>query len=221
VIAVSTPVRQSLVDLGLDPGRIEVIPHGVEAPAEPSPGSRESVPVVAFVGRLEATKDPLLFVEVAAAARAAGTPARFVMYGTGSLDGEVRAAAARHGLGKDVLTLAGHLDDTDAIYRGIDLLLLTSRYEGFGLVLVEAGAAGIPVVVADLPAMAEVVDDGVTGLIRERSAGALAAAIDELVTNPERRVQMGAAARRHVIERFSAERMLDRTAAVICRVTPA
>jgi glycosyltransferase involved in cell wall biosynthesis len=217
VIAVSTPVRQSLVDLGIDPARIEVIPHGVEAPPEPSLGSRERVPVVAFVGRLEATKDPLLFVEVAAAARDAGTPARFVMYGAGSLEREVRAAAQRHGLTEDVLSIAGHVEDTDAIYRGIDILLLTSRYEGFGLVLVEAGAAGVPVVVADLPAMPEVVDDGVTGLIRERSAQALAAGVHELASDPERRALMGAEARRHVMERFSATLMLDRTAAVLGR----
>jgi glycosyltransferase involved in cell wall biosynthesis len=220
MIAVSTPVKQSLVDLGVDAEKIEVIPHGVEAPAQPSAGSGEPVPVVAFVGRLEATKDPLLFVEVAAAAHAVGTPARFVMYGAGSLEREVRAAAERHGLGEDVLRIAGHVDDTDAIYRSIDLLLLTSRYEGFGLVLVEAGAAGIPVVVADLPAMAEVVDDGVTGLIRARSAEALAAAIRELATDRERRARMGAAARSRVIEQFSAERMLDRTAAVLFSAAP-
>lgn len=100
-----------------------------------------------WVGRFEREKDPLLALEALAAARAAGIDARLTMLGTGSLVRAVEARAKVRGL-VPYLTLPGRADPAPYLAKA-ELVLATSRYEGYGLAVLEALAAGVPVFATD------------------------------------------------------------------------
>ena len=96
-------------------------------------------------------------------------------------------------------------EELPAYLRAADLFVFPSvnRLEGFGLAVAEAMACGLPVVIADMPGVREVIDPGREGLLVEPFLGAdLAARLRELLDDPARRRQMGEAARRRAEERF-------------------
>jgi glycosyltransferase involved in cell wall biosynthesis len=149
VIAVSERTKRDLVDLyGIPPEKITVTPHGVD-PAF-GPGEVAGGGYLLYVGAVQARKDPL------AAARAAheiGLP--LVVAGPErdpSLARELSALGAE---------LRGYVEKAELanLYRGAAALVLPSRYEGFGLPVLEAMACGTPVVASDDPALREVAGD--------------------------------------------------------------
>ncbi len=97
-----------------------------------------------------------------------------------------------------------------AYYQIASLYVHSSRYEGVARVLMEALAAGVPVVSTDHLGADEVVRDGVTGRLTPHTAQALAAAVLELLDEPARARAMGAAGQRDVLERFDYERQVER-----------
>ena len=101
-----------------------------------------------WVGRLEREKDPMLALEALAAARAAGVDARLTMLGAGRLRGALATRAKVRGL-EPCVDFPGHRDPLPYLARA-ELLLATSRYEGYGLAIVEALAAGVPVLATDV-----------------------------------------------------------------------
>ena len=113
-----------------------------------------------FVGRLNHQKNPLFLMEVFAAL-AGGDPAwKLLLVGTGEMEGEMRAAAARHGL-TDRVIFAGVQSDVPAYMNAFDLFLLPSNFEGSPVTLVEAQGCGVPCL-----ASTNVPDDGaVTDLV--------------------------------------------------------
>jgi glycosyltransferase involved in cell wall biosynthesis len=101
-----------------------------------------------WVGRFEREKDPMLALETLAVVRAAGMDARLTMLGAGRLASAVKARAKTRGLA-DHIELAGHADPLPYLARA-ELVLATSRYEGYGLAIIEALAAGVPVLSTDV-----------------------------------------------------------------------
>lgn len=181
VVAVSEHARARLVAGGVEPGRIHVVPNGVAAPAgrDPWPEAWPDGPGLRalYLGRLEARKRPEVAV---AAAEAAG--ARLVLAGNGPL----RAALAGRA------RCLGRVSERDKwrLLDAADVLVFPSRLEGFGIVAAEAQARGVPVIAAAGSAVAEVVDDGETGLLVDQDwAGAL-----RVLADPRRRAAMREAA---------------------------
>lgn len=101
-----------------------------------------------WIGRFEREKDPMLALEALAGARAAGVDARLTMLGTGRLARALAARASAHGLSSFV-EFPGYADPLPYLAKA-ELLLVTSRYEGYGLAIVEALAAGVPVLATDV-----------------------------------------------------------------------
>ena len=121
-----------------------------------------------FVGHLVPQKQPELAVDVLASMRTRGCPAHLVVAGDGPLRADVERRVGDLALSSHV-TLLGHRDDVERIYAAIDLLMITSASEGVPGVAIEAQMAGCPVVSFPVGSVTDVVDDGVTGVVVERS----------------------------------------------------
>lgn len=141
-------------------------------------------PVIATAGRLVPVKDHRTLLRAFAALRAT-RPVRLVIFGEGPLEAELRAYAVETGFGRHVL-FAGYVDDPAACYAAADLFVLSSTSEGFGNVLVEAMAAGVPVVSTDAPhGPREILGDGRFGaLVPVGDATALAGAMADMLDRP-------------------------------------
>lgn len=219
LVAVSQHVRDELLELGIgSPERWRVIPVGIELEAYADTGSMEAVrarfdlpatgPLIGVVGRLVPIKDLETFLRAAARVAASHPDAAFVVAG----DGELRPALetrARSLLG-DRVRFLGWVQDLRALYAALDVVVLTSRNEGTPVSLIEAGAAGRPVVATRVGGVSEVVDDGVTGwLVPQGDDGATAARVARLLDRPEEAAAFGEAAKALVTERFSAARIVE------------
>jgi type III pantothenate kinase len=103
--------------------------------------------------------------------------------------------------------------------QAFDVLIVPSEWEAFGIVSIEAQAAGVPVVAFDVDGLRESLSDGVTGvLVPHRDTLAMAEAVAELLADPARRTAMGAAGVQLVAERFSAEGMVSQLAQIYGRL---
>jgi glycosyltransferase involved in cell wall biosynthesis len=164
------------------------------------------------VGRLEAVKDyPTLLHALARAPLAAKLTAQLLVLGAGALEAELNNMAAGLGLGQRV-RFAGFCPNVTRWMQAADGFVLSSRYEGLPMVLLEAGACGLPAVATDVPGTREVIVNGQTGwLAPAGDPERLAAAMGRLMQLPlnERR-GIGERARQHVVEHFSLEAVLDR-----------
>jgi glycosyltransferase involved in cell wall biosynthesis len=163
--------------------------------------------LIAGIGRLTHQKNFALFLDAAASVLKAHPNAFFVLAGTGEDEAALRSQAAELGIGERVRFL-GFVRDMSALYPAVDMLLLTSRYEGLPITILEAMAAGIPIVAAKLDGIAEVLADGEeAALVPSGDAAAFTARICELIESPARARQYADAALTKVRAHYSAERM--------------
>ncbi len=204
--------RARLLGNGVDLARFRPSPAGdpTRAAVRAELGVGPDVLLVGTVGRLVAEKG---YAELFAAMEALDSR-RFALMVVGGDDPEKADA-----LDRDLLRrarargvhLLGHRDDVDRLYGAMDLFALASHREGYPRAAMEASASGLPVVATDIRGCRQVVDDGVTGtLVPARDAGALAAAIEALGTDPERLRSMAAAARARAEEHFDEQAIVQR-----------
>jgi glycosyltransferase involved in cell wall biosynthesis len=160
------------------------------------------------VGRLEAVKD---YPSLLRAMTRTPEQARLLVLGAGPQEGRLTELAEWLGL-KQRVRFAGFEPNVVRWMRAADGFVLSSRYEGLPMVLLEAGACGVPVVATDVLGTREVVVDGETGwLAPAGDAQELAKTMMKLMhMPPDARHAMGERARRHVARNFSLEAVLDR-----------
>ena len=226
IIAISRAVADVLTRSGVARERITVIPDGVDvhrviAPAAPetlsSLGTRPGAPLVVQVAQLVAHKDPLNFVHAVAAARERVPSLQALLVGDGPLRAEVADAIRALHL-EDTLYATGYRQDADALLAAADVVVLSSREEGMGSVLLDALFLGKPVAATRAGGIPEVISHGETGLLSPvGDASALGAQIASLLEDRPRAARLAAAARAHAAD-FSIERLTDRTVAVYERV---
>jgi glycosyltransferase involved in cell wall biosynthesis len=196
--------RAGLAARACRPARTWVIHNAVDVAAQPRAALRGDPPVVVAVGRLAAPKDPLTLV--GALARLAPGSFRAVLVGDGPLRAAVAAAVRAAGL-DGAVTLTGDRRDLAPLLAGADVFALASRSEGFPISVLEAMAAGLPVVASDVGGVGEAVVDGATGrLVPPGDPDALAAALRDVLADGARRRAMGAAGRARAAERFDLPR---------------
>jgi len=223
IVCVSRAVAAMLErDYGLDATRGRVIENGVDADGldRSSPraaaerprvrtelGAPDGAFVWAFVGRLETQKGIDLLLTAFAAGDA---PARRLwIVGDGEQRGALEAQAQALGIAAQV-RFVGAVDDAAPYLWGADGFALASRWEGLPLALLEAQAAGLPVVGAAAGGVPEAIRNGTTGLlVPKEDAGALVAAMGRIENEPELARQLGHEAARRARTDWSWERMVS------------
>lgn len=220
LIAISDAVRVFLERAGHDPAKLLTIRYGLDAgpaePSEPTPedcGIPADAPLLLAVGRLIEQKDHPTLLRAFALVHAARPDARLAILGGGPLEEATRALARELGVA-DAVVLPGRTAPRDWLERA-DVFVHTSRWEGFGIVLLEAMLAGLPVVATRVSAVPEVVADGETGLLADPGdVETLAAHLRELLDDPVRARSLGELGRLRAEQEFSVAAMAERTLAV-------
>lgn len=200
--------RATAARLGGLPATVVGCPVELDPPPLPPPWPSRPGPIIGFVGRIEPLKGPLDLVRAAPAIRAGAPGARLVLVGA---DGPRRYAhtIAEEAMAAD-MERHGWVDGAAGLMGALDVLVLPSRREGFGLVLAEAMAAGTPVVATRVGGIPELVEDGRTGvLVEPGDPAALARAILVVLDRPEELARNARAA----VARHSVERHADRVEA--------
>lgn len=201
--AVSEANRRQGVAAGLFPAdRCTVIRSGVDLAAfrqtrvdahqkKRELGLEPTGPVVGMIAPFKPQKAPVDFVRVADLVHRSRPDVQFLLVGDGELRGAVEAERAERGL-VTVLRLAGWRRDIPGILRCLEVLVLTSLWEGLPRVYLEALASGVPVVGTRVDGAAEVVRDGVTGFLTEPGdVRALAERVLHVLAHPEEAKRMG------------------------------
>jgi glycosyltransferase involved in cell wall biosynthesis len=220
IIAISDAVHRFLEQAGLPPQKIVTIRYGLDdlpsAPSETRPedlGLPASAPLILSIGRLTRQKDHPTLLRAFVRARERHPEAYLALLGIGPLEAETRALVASLGLEGSVL-LPGRCEIRDWLGRAT-LFAHTSRWEGFGLVLLEAMLASLPIVATRVSAVPEVVAEGETGLLFEPGdIVGIGDAISALLSNPERSRALGRAGLQRAQSHFSTARMTAETIAV-------
>jgi glycosyltransferase involved in cell wall biosynthesis len=172
-------------------------------------GAPADAPIIALVGELDERKQQRVVIEAAPHVLQEFPAARILFVGDGEDRAVLEAAIRERGLDSSILML-GFRADVPEILAGSDVLILPSRVEGFGYVLVEAMAVGIPTIASNVSSIPEIVEDGVTGILHPvGDSGAIANAIRFVLANPEAARAMGDAGARVAQEKFALARMLD------------
>jgi glycosyltransferase involved in cell wall biosynthesis len=224
IIALTQSEFDYLRELGVEATRITVIPNGVNVSFFHQPSSPEQARhrwhlhgrVVLYVGRLNLWQKGLRYLLEAFAVIARAREATLVLCGQDQ-SGAVRLRELGQKLGiLPSLRLTGNLEPEELpdLYACADVVVLPSVTEAFGLVLLEAMAAGKPVVASAVGGVPEVVQDGVNGLlVPPRDSLALANALERVLANDELRSQMSARARDFAAQ-YSWDKVAHRTVSV-------
>ena len=171
-------------------------------------------PVVGMVGRLEAVKGPRYFVEAAYEVAKVFPDTRFVVVGDGSLRRSIEVGVDDLGLHGNFV-FAGWRDDVPEVMRVFDIEVLPSLNEAVGIVLIEAQAAGLPVVATNVGGIPEIMKDKETGiLVPPADSRALSGAIIALLSDKDSRSRMGERGKAWVRGKFRADIMVGSISAL-------
>ena len=212
IAAVSDAIREYITrEIGVDPAAVITLHNGipVEGAAQPARAG-EGPAVFITVGRLAAIKNHDLMLRAFHRALDSGARARLVVVGDGPERGAIERYVRDQGLG-DRVELLGFRSDVGELLGGADVFVLTSRYEGISVALLEAMRAGLPVIATNVGGIPETVRDGQTGLLAgPEDVEGIARAMGELAASSSRRRELGRRGLEFLVEEFSAARMTQR-----------
>ena len=221
VIAISHALARFSVDeVGLPAAKVRVVHYGLDelpsawADDEPAAVVGGDRRVLLAIGRLTEQKGLENAVAAMPAIRGEHPEAVLVVLGDGPARARLAEQARALGV-DDAVVLRGRSGDVAAWLRRADVFVHPARWEGFGLVVLEAMLAGLPVVASRVSALPELVADEETGLlVPPDDPGSLAAAVSRLLADPDTARQFGEAGHGRARTEFSVARMAERTHAV-------
>jgi len=212
---VSKAMKKTVVDMGVAPDKVEVIPMGVDLKGlfTPDPGVQRKTDELLFVGRLVEVKGLQILLDAMPKVLAKHPGIRLVVAGAGPLESELRASAAKLNM-TDCVDFLGMVPQLKlpSLYQQATLAVFpfivtkSGVQEGFGLVVVEAMGCCCPVIAGDLPAIHDTVVHEENGLIfPSGNAQALADSILKLLDDPEFRARLAGEGRKSVVQNFDWE----------------
>ena len=197
---------KNISDLKIDE-KISVVYHGIdlkEYDNKPHVNMFENHDKVLIgnAGRLTPQKGQEYLVKLAEKLRDRELDFKILIAGDGERKEELQDEIDKKGL-NEYVELLGFIPDMESFMRSIDLFILSSVWEGFGYVIVEAMAANVPVIAFDITSNPEIISQDETGfLIKHGDVESMANKTEELINNPELRKSMGLVARKSVEKRF-------------------
>ena len=218
-ITVSAALRDDLAGMGVAPReKIRVVPLGLDlarfaraharGDLRAACGAGDLDALIGVVGRLVPIKDIDCFLEAASRVAPAVPHARFAIVGDGELRAALEQKVAALGLGPRV-TFVGWRKDLETVYADLDVVVNSSRNEGTPVALIEAMAAGRPVVATAVGGTVDLLGDGARGrLVPPADPAALAEAIIQTLHHPEDSAGRAQAARDYVLSHHSVDRLL-------------
>jgi len=169
-----------------------------------------SVSVIGIVGRLVHQKGHKYLLEAMVRIKARFPGSMLLIVGDGPLKGELTAYARDRGLGKDVIFAGSRMDIPDLL-SAMDIFVFPSFREGLGNALLEAMAAGKPIIATDVAPMREIINSEEVGiLVPPKDSDALASAIEVLMSDRVRAEALGGAARRRALSFFDIKNTIDK-----------
>jgi glycosyltransferase involved in cell wall biosynthesis len=220
IVPGSRIARRLTDEYGEEASRVAIIPHGVPVPDVAQvrtglpphgfPSGFSGKPVVGFFGRFSEEKGPTDFVRIAAKIHERFPAARFVMTGEGPEMKAVQREIRRCGL-LSRFCLPGFVEDVQPWVASADVVVVPSRLDGMPLIVFEAQGLARPVVASRTGSIPEVIEDGVTGFLRDPGdIEGFAEAVCRLLESAELRSRIGAAARGKVLREYGQDVMVER-----------
>lgn len=213
VVSVSVPLAERMRAGGVPAARIHVLPNGFAPRADPldRAAARAALGLgderaIGWVGRLSIEKGGDVAVE--AMAKLGDRASRLVVIGEGPEAEPLRARALALGVA-DRIRWFGALADAGRYFGAFDAFLLSSRTEGTPMALLEAMAAGLPIVATRVGGVPDVVDERSAWLVPSEDPGAIAAALTAMAGSPDEARRRGIEARERVARQFGVEAWLD------------
>jgi L-malate glycosyltransferase len=233
VLANSEAGRAWLIEQGVRERKIEVIRNGIVVPRRVERtdslgsvrqefGIPAGTPICACIGRVVSGKGIEFYLQAARILADQRRDVRFLMIGAHSVEEyyrpEMEALAGKLNIG-DRIIFTGQREDVPRILQEVDIVVHPSLTEGLSNVILEAMAAGIPVVATRAGGNSELVQDGYTGfMVPVRDAVQIANAVSRLLDEPQMARALGERARQRVIDEFALDRMLSKTEALYLRL---
>lgn len=165
------------------------------------------------VGRLTAPKNPRRFLQVAKLAKQSGLPVRFKWVGDGELRPQMESMRNEMGL-QDMVEFTGFVKNPYPHIKAADIMMVTSDFEGFCLVICEAMCLGIPVISTSTAGPSEIIGDNEYGILTELTAESLFEALNRWIENPTQRQTIAEIALRRPDE-YSVERTIKQVTNLI------
>jgi glycosyltransferase involved in cell wall biosynthesis len=217
IIAVSHAVKRDLVEQGVDSKRIVVVQNGIDVglidpknrSVKAELQSKRDYPTIGTITRLSPQKDIPTFLRMAGFVIRDFPRTQFIIVGDGEKREELKALAQNLGLQNHVKFL-GYREDAQDILKSFTIFALSSLWEGLPIVILEAMAAGKPVVATTVDGVIEVVEHGKTGfLVEPQKPELLAKHVVTLVSNPKQAKSMGRKGRTRIEKFFSIKRVVN------------
>jgi glycosyltransferase involved in cell wall biosynthesis len=226
IVAVSAMTRQKLLGEGIQPGRVVVIQNGItpvslagvdRLQVRKEVGIGEDDPFLLAVGRLVYSKAHRVLIAAMPGVLKKFPNAKVGICGEGVMRTELEAQIRSLGL-SDSVKLLGQSDNVTKFLASADVFMMPSLWEGLPIALLEAMSAGLPAIATRVEGVEEVIVEGEHGLLVPiENIEALANAILQLLADPQLGRSMGAAARKKVLESYTADRMCEQYLALMLK----
>ena len=231
IVAISHFVERSVIQSGLPPDRISVIYDGVQIPPEISQAQRDSarnqleiprdILCIGNVAAFVPEKGHALLLDAFAKLRAQFPKCVLLLRGDGPESANLQSLARKLHVA-DAVKFLSPSSDLETTFAAMNIFAFPSHEEPLGSALLAAMARALPVAAIARGGIPEIIEDGKNGLlVRDLNPGAFSSAITRLVANPDEAILLGKAARKSVIERFSADRMVEETLSLYEHLVPA